>query len=168
MPAPLHQQRQQQEQQWRQRHGAATFIRQLDIQDFALISRQRVMLMPGLNVVSVASIRSPCCSGLNDHLWSPPKEPAEIGWLPGARVRAGTGCTPSEASCKAPLQTLDTGAQVTGESGAGKSVLVQALGAVLGAPAVDGSVRPPADFASVEGVLQLSSSARVRHTPSAE
>ncbi len=59
-------------------------------------------------------------------------------------------------------------AQVTGESGAGKSVLVQALGAVLGAPAVDGSVRPPADFASVEGVLQLSSSAQVRHTPTAE
>jgi len=69
--APLHQQRQQQEQQWRQRHGAATFIRQLDIQDFALISRQRVMLMPGLNVVSVASIHSPCCSKPNDHLWSP-------------------------------------------------------------------------------------------------
>lgn len=57
---------------------------------------------------------------------------------------------------------------MTGESGAGKSVLVQALGAVLGAPAVDGSVRPPADFASVEGVLQLSSSAQVRHTPAAE
>jgi DNA repair ATPase RecN len=50
---------------------------------------------------------------------------------------------------------------VTGESGAGKSVLVQALGAVLGAPAFEGSVRPPADFAAVEGVLQLSSSAQV-------
>ena len=50
---------------------------------------------------------------------------------------------------------------MTGESGAGKSVLVQALSAVLGAPAFEGSVRPPAEFAAVEGVLQLSSSAQV-------
>ena len=33
-------------------HAAATFIRQLDIQDFALIERQQVTLTPGLNVVT--------------------------------------------------------------------------------------------------------------------
>lgn len=57
---------------------------------------------------------------------------------------------------------------MTGESGAGKSVLVQALSAVLGAPAFEGSVRPPAEFAAVEGVLQLSSSAQVLNRLQAE
>ena len=46
-------------------HAAATFIRQLDIQDFALISRQRIDLMPGLNVVCYSHfLNSHCFLGL--------------------------------------------------------------------------------------------------------
>ena len=50
---------------------------------------------------------------------------------------------------------------ITGESGAGKSVLVEALGQVLGAPAPDGCVRPPAQTAVIEGVLHLSAAVQV-------
>ncbi|KAL0049069.1 hypothetical protein WJX82_005500 [Trebouxia sp. C0006] len=45
---------------------------------------------------------------------------------------------------------------ITGESGAGKSVLVEALGQVFGMPASDNCVRPPATTASVEAHLHLS------------
>ncbi|CAL8460865.1 g396 [Coccomyxa elongata] len=44
---------------------------------------------------------------------------------------------------------------VTGESGAGKSVLVTALGQLLGFPASDNCIRPPASCASVEGSMHL-------------
>ncbi|EIE25588.1 P-loop containing nucleoside triphosphate hydrolase protein [Coccomyxa subellipsoidea C-169] len=47
---------------------------------------------------------------------------------------------------------------VTGESGAGKSVLVTALGQLLGFPAVDNCIRPPASCASVEGSVHLPAS----------
>eukprot|EP00208_Stichococcus_sp_RCC1054_P006404 CAMPEP_0206146770 /NCGR_PEP_ID=MMETSP1473-20131121/31382_1 /ASSEMBLY_ACC=CAM_ASM_001109 /TAXON_ID=1461547 /ORGANISM="Stichococcus sp, Strain RCC1054" /LENGTH=304 /DNA_ID=CAMNT_0053543455 /DNA_START=162 /DNA_END=1073 /DNA_ORIENTATION=+ len=52
---------------------------------------------------------------------------------------------------------------ISGESGAGKSVLIQALGAVLGAPAVEDCVRAgaPAHAAVIEGTLQLSPAAEV-------
>ncbi|KAL0031413.1 hypothetical protein WJX79_009850 [Trebouxia sp. C0005] len=45
---------------------------------------------------------------------------------------------------------------ITGESGAGKSVLVEALGQVFGMPASDNCVRPPATTASVKAHLHLS------------
>ena len=51
---------------------------------------------------------------------------------------------------------------VTGESGAGKSVLVTALGQLLGFPAVDNCIRPPASCASVEGSMHLPASSVVR------
>ena len=51
---------------------------------------------------------------------------------------------------------------ITGESGSGKSVLVMAFAAILGSPAWDGNVRPPATTAVIEGTFQLSASARVR------
>lgn len=51
---------------------------------------------------------------------------------------------------------------VTGESGAGKSVLVSALGQLLGFPAIDNCIRPPATCASVEGVVHIPASAVVR------
>ena len=51
---------------------------------------------------------------------------------------------------------------ITGESGAGKSVLVEAFRSILGAPAPDDCVRPPAEAAIVEGTVQLSSAAMVR------
>ncbi|BDA41836.1 DNA repair protein RecN [Coccomyxa sp. Obi] len=44
---------------------------------------------------------------------------------------------------------------VTGESGAGKSVLVTALGQLLGFPAIDNCIRPPASCASIEGSVHL-------------
>ncbi|MEW5306991.1 MAG: hypothetical protein WDW36_009414 [Sanguina aurantia] len=45
---------------------------------------------------------------------------------------------------------------ITGESGSGKSVLVEAFGQVLGSPAPSECVRTPAELASVEGVFVLS------------
>ena len=51
---------------------------------------------------------------------------------------------------------------VTGESGAGKSVLVTALAQLLGAPAADTAIRAPAQAASVEGRLHLPPAALVR------
>lgn len=51
---------------------------------------------------------------------------------------------------------------ITGESGAGKSVLVTALGQLLGAPAAEGCVRAPATSACVEGRLHLPAASLVR------
>ncbi len=51
---------------------------------------------------------------------------------------------------------------VTGESGAGKSVLVTVLGQLLGFPAIDNCIRPPASCASVEGSVHLPGSSVVR------
>ena len=51
---------------------------------------------------------------------------------------------------------------ITGESGAGKSVLVEAFASILGSPAPEDCVRPPAESAVVEGTVQLSPSALVR------
>ena len=51
---------------------------------------------------------------------------------------------------------------ITGESGSGKSVLVEAIAAILGSPAREGYVRPPATTAVLEGTFQLSPSAGVR------
>lgn len=51
---------------------------------------------------------------------------------------------------------------VTGESGAGKSVLVTALGQLLGFPAIDNCIRPPASCASVEGSVHLPGASVVR------
>ena len=51
---------------------------------------------------------------------------------------------------------------VTGESGAGKSVLVTALGQLLGFPAIDNCIRPPASCASVEGSVHLPGPSVVR------
>lgn len=44
---------------------------------------------------------------------------------------------------------------VTGESGSGKSVLVEALQQILGAPASEDCLRPPATSALLEGRLQV-------------
>ncbi len=52
---------------------------------------------------------------------------------------------------------------VTGESGSGKSVLVEALGQILGASAPDDCVRPPAKTAVVEGVVTMSPASQVGH-----
>lgn len=46
---------------------------------------------------------------------------------------------------------------ITGESGAGKSVLMSAIGQILGAPAANGCVRPPAEMAVIEGTVMLGS-----------
>lgn len=51
---------------------------------------------------------------------------------------------------------------VTGESGAGKSVLVTCLGQLLGAPAIENCIRPPATSALIEGTLHLPATAVVR------
>ncbi|CAL5219355.1 g1171 [Coccomyxa viridis] len=48
---------------------------------------------------------------------------------------------------------------VTGESGAGKSVLVTCLGQLLGAPAVENCIRPPASSAVIEGTVHLPANA---------
>lgn len=50
---------------------------------------------------------------------------------------------------------------VTGESGSGKSVLVEAFAAILGSPAPEDCVRPPATTAVLEGTVQLSAPAQV-------
>ncbi len=50
---------------------------------------------------------------------------------------------------------------VTGESGAGKSVLVACLGQLLGAPAVENCIRAPASSAVIDGTLHLPASALV-------
>ena len=55
---------------------------------------------------------------------------------------------------------------ITGESGAGKSVLVEAFASILGAPAPEGCVRPPAETAVVEGTVQLTLSAQVGNAAS--
>jgi DNA repair ATPase RecN len=44
---------------------------------------------------------------------------------------------------------------ITGESGSGKSVLIEALGQLLGSPASDDAVRPPATSAIVEGTIAI-------------
>ena len=54
---------------------------------------------------------------------------------------------------------------VTGESGAGKSVLVTCLGQLLGAPAAENCIRPPASSAIIEGTLHLPANAVVLHWP---
>ncbi|KAK9819715.1 hypothetical protein WJX72_001582 [[Myrmecia] bisecta] len=74
-------------------------LSELHIRDFALVADQRVVLRPGLNVI-------------------------------------------------------------TGESGAGKSVLVTALGQLLGGAASDDCIRPPAQTAVVEGRLNLTPTAQ--------
>lgn len=56
---------------------------------------------------------------------------------------------------------------VTGESGAGKSVLVTCLGQMLGAPATENCIRPPASSAVIEGTVHLPASAVVFYPPSA-
>lgn len=45
---------------------------------------------------------------------------------------------------------------ITGESGSGKSVLIEALSQLLGAPAPSECVRSPATSAVIEGVIRLS------------
>ncbi|KAI8467276.1 MAG: P-loop containing nucleoside triphosphate hydrolase protein [Monoraphidium minutum] len=80
---------------------ASTYLEELRIQDFALVSRQTVRFAPGLNAI-------------------------------------------------------------TGESGSGKSVLIEALGQLLGAPAPPECVRAPARAAVVEGTLRLSRAAAAR------
>lgn len=44
---------------------------------------------------------------------------------------------------------------ITGESGSGKSVLIEALGQLLGSPASDDAIRPPATSAVVEGIIAV-------------
>eukprot|EP00850_Spirogloea_muscicola_P015023 SM000112S23965 [mRNA] locus=s112:64092:69232:- [translate_table: standard] len=51
---------------------------------------------------------------------------------------------------------------ITGESGAGKSVLLQALTQVLGAPLVEDCVRPPATSALVRAVFRVSAALAAR------
>eukprot|EP00850_Spirogloea_muscicola_P017068 SM000143S00733 [mRNA] locus=s143:114263:118936:- [translate_table: standard] len=51
---------------------------------------------------------------------------------------------------------------ITGESGAGKSILLQALTQVLGAPVVEDCVRPPATSALVRAVFQVSTALAAR------
>lgn len=73
---------------------AITHLRELHIQDFALVDAQRITLQPGFNVI-------------------------------------------------------------TGESGSGKSVLIEALGQLLGSPASEDVIRPPATAAVVEGTVAV-------------
>ena len=54
---------------------------------------------------------------------------------------------------------------VTGESGAGKSVLVTCLGQLLGASAVENCIRAPASSAVIEGTLHLPAGALVISPP---
>jgi AAA domain len=54
---------------------------------------------------------------------------------------------------------------ITGESGSGKSVLVEAFAQILGAPAADGCVRPPASAAVVEGRVHVAPSAKAVGPP---
>eukprot|EP00897_Mesotaenium_endlicherianum_P005473 jgi/Mesen1/4954/ME000247S04234 len=49
---------------------------------------------------------------------------------------------------------------ITGESGAGKSILLQALGQVLGAPMAEDSVRPPATSALLQGIFSVGPAVR--------
>jgi hypothetical protein len=51
---------------------------------------------------------------------------------------------------------------ITGESGAGKSVLIEALGQLLGAAAPPECVRAPATTAVIEGTVQLDAAAAAR------
>eukprot|EP00850_Spirogloea_muscicola_P020010 SM000205S06217 [mRNA] locus=s205:110004:115181:+ [translate_table: standard] len=51
---------------------------------------------------------------------------------------------------------------ITGESGAGKSILLQALTQVLGAPLVEDCVRPPANSALVRAVFRVSTALAAR------
>jgi hypothetical protein len=53
---------------------------------------------------------------------------------------------------------------ITGESGSGKSVLVSALGHILGGPTSESCIRPPATMAVIEGRVHLSPQGQV--TPS--
>ncbi|KIZ03820.1 hypothetical protein MNEG_4133 [Monoraphidium neglectum] len=78
-----------------------TYLQELRIQDFALVSKQTVKFTPGLNAI-------------------------------------------------------------TGESGSGKSVLIEALGQLLGNPAPPECVRAPATSAVVEGTILLSPAAARR------
>ena len=50
---------------------------------------------------------------------------------------------------------------VTGESGAGKSVLVTCLGQLLGASAIENCIRPPSSSAMIEGTVHIPASAVV-------
>lgn len=49
---------------------------------------------------------------------------------------------------------------ITGESGSGKSVLIDALGQLLGDQASEGTVRPPASQATIEGTFRLAGAHR--------
>lgn len=61
--------------------------------------------------------------------------------------------------------TLHPGLNViTGESGAGKSVLVSALAHILGGPTNESYIRAPSSRAVIEGKLHLSSAAKACFT----
>ena len=104
--------------------AAQTHFTSLYIRDFALIQEQRLQLAPGLTAIT--GERRRCAVGRG---WPAP---------PAAAHRR----SPSHLTCSSIAWTSMSFS--AGESGSGKSVLVEALGQVLGAGADDEAVRPPA------------------------
>jgi hypothetical protein len=108
----------------------ATHLRELRIKDFALVAEQRIHLHPGLTVITGAChATGRCCQ--------PPAASFQPGYPPTHSPLLACFCAPA------------------GESGSGKSVLVEALGQLLGATAFDEAVRPPATTALVEGTVAV-------------
>ncbi len=113
----------------------------------------------------------PSAQPVQDTLSAEPQQPAKASSHPAARgadprVDGGTFIRSLRirdfALVEDQLIRLAPGLNViTGESGAGKSVLVQAFASILGSPSPEECVRPPAEAAVVEGTVQLSPSAMV-------
>lgn len=123
---------------------AATHFQELVIRDFALVEEQRVQLAPGLTVITGELA---CALAVSAHI---------VRFLPGLALPPV--CSDPAVPCPHPCAAAACAPPLVcpaGESGAGKSVLVEALGQLLGAAAYDEAVRPPATTASLEATLAV-------------
>ena len=140
--------------------NGGTFLSELYIKDFALVAEQRLRLERGLNVITggcrddggavlakccVFWLRveggegHPACSKLNGAEWRQAGAGAGAG---GARPGRPHVSAPTAGALALFLHWLPC--PPAGESGAGKSVLVEALGQILGGTAFEEAVRAPA------------------------
>lgn len=140
--------------------SSRTFLREVYLKDFALVSEQRLQLEPGLNVITGG------CWGpgwaqkqvLGTFLiggWHPHLQPAQSSEALATEPIRALPQEPSLSITDSSPAQLPSTAAPAGESGAGKSVLVEALGQILGSPAPDEAVRQPAEMAVIEGVVAL-------------
>ena len=113
--------------------AGGTYISELFVKDFALVEEATINLQPGLTVITGDSKKIKLPAHNTAHPAAHPAAPSHPPPLPACPLR-----------CACP-----------GESGSGKSVLVVALGQLLGATAAEDVVRPPATVAELQAVVKV-------------